>query len=187
MNNKKKLNSADTEKLLSILKTRFEKNMNRHKGIEWAKVQKRLESNPEKMWSLNEMEKTGGEPDLVAQNSKTGDFIFYDCSPESPAGRRSYCYDQEALEKRKANKPLSSAVNIATVMGIQLLTEDEYSALQKLGNFDSKTSSWLSTPSEIRKLGGAIYADYRYGRVFIGHNGADSYYSSRGFRGKLIL
>ena len=161
--------------------------MNRHKGIEWAKVQKRLESNPEKMWSLNEMEKTGGEPDLVAQNSKTGDFIFYDCSPESPAGRRSYCYDQEALEKRKANKPLNSAVNVASGMGIQVLTEDEYSALQKLGNFDSKTSSWLSTPSEIRKLGGAIYADYRYGRVFIGHNGADSYYSSRGFRGKLIL
>ena len=187
---KKKLPPEQCEELLKILKARFEKNTNRHKGIEWAKVQTKLKANPSKLWSLNEMERTGGEPDVVVpiaigNDKKTGEFIFYDCSTESPKGRRSICYDLEALEARKENKPAESAVNMATEMGIELLTEEQYFELQKLGNFDTKTSSWLKTPPEIRKLGGAICGDFRYGRTFIGHNGADSYYAARGFRGSL--
>jgi hypothetical protein len=176
---------TESEALLSVLKARFEKNMNRHKGLEWAKVQAKLEANPEKLRSLNEMESTGGEPDVVGYNEQTGEIIFYDCSAESPKGRRSICYDHEALEARKENKPEDSAMNMAATMGIEILTEDQYRALQQLGEFDMKTSSWLKTPAEIRKLGGAIFADRRYDHVFVYHNGAESYYAARGFRGSL--
>ncbi|MGL4610955.1 MAG: DUF4256 domain-containing protein [Trueperaceae bacterium] len=182
---KKTLSSAQRDELLGILKTRFEKNMNRHKGLEWKNIQTKLEANPEKLWSLSEMEKTGGEPDVVAQDKKTGEYIFYDCSVESPKDRRSLCYDREALEKRKENKPKNNAMDVAAAMGIELLSEEEYRVLQTFGSFDTKTSSWLKTPSEIRKLGGAIFGDYRYGYVFVYHNGADSYYGARGFRGLL--
>jgi hypothetical protein len=173
------------EELLIILKARFEKNMNRHKGLEWAKVQLRLEANTEKLWSLNEMERTGGEPDVVGHDKRTGEYIFFDCAAESPKGRRSVCYDREALEARKEHKPADSAVNMAAVMGIELLSEEQYKELQKLGKFDLKTSSWVKTPSEIRKLGGAVFCDRRYDHVFLYHNGADSYYAARGFRGSL--
>ncbi|MBS3069671.1 DUF4256 domain-containing protein [Candidatus Micrarchaeota archaeon] len=167
------------------LKARFEKNMSRHKGIEWAKVQAKLEANAQRLWSLNEMERTGGEPDVVGHDKKTGEYIFYDCSAESPSGRRSICYDREALEARKAFKPKDSAIGMAAAMGIEILTEEQYRELQKLGNFDAKTSSWVKTLSEIRKLGGAIFADLRYGNVFVYHNGAESYYGGRAFRGEL--
>jgi len=183
--NKKKLSSEQREALLRALKARFEKNMNRHKGLEWAKVQAKLEANPEKLWSLHEMERTGGEPDVIGHDKKSGDYIIYDCSAESPKGRRSVCYDREALEARKEHKPENSAMDMAAAMGIELLTEEQYRELQKLGNFDEKTSSWVKTPSDIRKLGGAIFADYRYGNVFVYHNGAESYYAARGFRGSL--
>ena len=182
---KKELPSARRAELLLILKTRFEKNMPRHQGLDWANVQAKIEANPEKLWSLNEMEETGGEPDVVGQDSKTGEYLFYDCAAESPKGRRSVCYDHEALESRKEYKPGNSAVGMAADMGITLLTEEEYRDLQSLGHFDSKTSSWLATPPEIRKLGGAIFGDYRFGRVFVYHNGAESYYAARGFRGSL--
>ena len=171
--------------LLRTLKTRFEKNMNRHKGLEWAKVQARLVANPEKLRSLSEMEKTGGEPDVIGYDKKTGEYIFCDCSSESPKGRRSLCYDREALESRKEHKPKGSAIEMAAAMDIELLTEEQYRALQKLGNFDTKTSSWLKTPSDIRRLGGALFADRRYDNVFVYHNGAPSYYAARGFRGSL--
>jgi hypothetical protein len=183
--NKKELSPEHHEELLSELKARFEKNMNRHKGLEWPKVQAALEANTEKLWSLGEMERTGGEPDVVGFDKKTGEYIFYDCSAESPKGRRSLCYDRQALESRKEHKPANNAIDMAAAMGIELLTEEEYRELQKLGNFDSKTSSWITTPSEIRKLGGAIFADYRFGRVFVYHNGAESYYAARAFRGSL--
>lgn len=169
--------------LLRALKDRFEKNMNRHKSIDWAQVKARLEAHPEKLWSVNEMERTGGEPDVVAHDPKTGEFLFYDCSPESPEGRRNICYDHEALESRKANKPGDSAMNLAATMGIEMLTEEQYRELQQLGKFDTKTSSWVKTPMEIRKLGGALFCDRRYDHVFTYHNGADSYYGARGFRG----
>lgn len=171
--------------LLGTLKTRFEKNMHRHAGFDWADVQARLEVQAEKLRALNEMEKTGGEPDVVGYDQKTGAFIFFDCSAESPTGRRSVCYDREALDSRKAHKPANNAIDVAAAMGIELLSEEEYLDLQKLGNFDQKTSSWLKTPSEIRKLGGALFGDRRFGRVFIYHNGAQSYYAARGFRGSL--
>src|ERR1700682_4935428 len=183
--NKKDLSPEQRKELLGALKARFEKNMNRHKGLEWAKVQAKLEANAEKLWSLSEMERTGGEPDVVAHDKKTGEYIFYDCSAESPKGRRSLCYDREALESRKEHKPKNNAIDMAAAMGIELLTEEQYRELQKLGNFDAKTSSWITTPSEIRKLGGAIFADYRFGRVFVYHNGAESYYAARAFRGSL--
>ena len=173
------------QELLRTLKARFEKNMNRHKGLEWVKVQAKLEANPEKLSSLHEMERTGGEPDVVGQDKKTGEYIFYDCCAESPKGRRSICYDREALDARKEHKPESSATDMATAMGIELLAEEQYRDLQKFGSFDTKTSSWLKTPSDIRKLGGAIFGDYRYGKVFVYHNGAESYYAARGFRGSL--
>ena len=173
------------EGLLDVLKTRFEKNMNRHKGIKWADVQARLEANPKKLSSLDAMEETGGEPDVVGFDKKTGEYIFYDCSPESPKGRRSICYDHEALEKRKEHKPANSAMNMAAEMGIEILTEEQYRQLQELGKFDLKTSSWVKTPVEIRKHGGAIFCDRRYEHVFMYHNGADSYYAARGFRGSL--
>jgi len=182
---KKELSSKQREELFKILKARFEKNMNRHKGIEWAKVHAKLRANTEKLWSLNAMEETGGEPDVVGYDKKTDEYIFYDCSAESPKDRRSVCYDHEALEKRKEHKPEDSAINMAADMGIEILSEEEYRALQKLGNFDTKTSSWVKTPSEIRKLGGAIFCDRRYNTVFMSHNGADSYYAARGFRGSL--
>jgi len=182
---KKKLSSEQGKGLLSALKARFEKNMNRHKGIDWAKVLAKLEANAEKLWTLNEMEETGGEPDVVGQDKKTGEYIFYDCSAESPKGRRSVCYDHEALEKRKEHKPENSAIEMAADMGIEILTEEQYRELQKLGEFDTKTSSWVKTPSNIRNLGGALYCDRRYDTVFLGHNGADSYYAARGFRGSL--
>src|SRR6187431_677615 len=180
--NKKKLSSEQREELLKTLKARFEKNMNRHKGFEWAKVQAKLEANTEKLYSLNEMEITGGEPDVVGHDKKTGEYIFYDCSAESPKERRSLCYDHEALEKRKEHKPADSAINMASDMGIDLLTEEQYRALQELGNFDTKTSSWVKTPPELRELGGALFCDRRYGKVFVYHNGAQSYYAARGFR-----
>jgi hypothetical protein len=185
--NKKKLSASQCEELLSILKARFEKNMNRHKGFKWATVQVRLDSksSEEKLWSLNEMEMTGGEPDVVDFDKRTGEYIFFDCSAESPKGRRNVCYDHEALEKRKEYKPEDSAINMAADMGIELLTEEQYRVLQKLGKFDTKTSSWVKTPSEIRKLGGALFCDRRYDTVFLFHNGADSYYAARGFRGSL--
>ncbi len=173
------------EELLKTLKARFEKNMNRHKGLEWSKVQAKLEANPKKLRSLNEMETTGGEPDVVGHDKKSGEYIFYDCSAESPKGRRSVCYDREALEARKEHKPKDSAINMAAAMGIELLTEEQYRELQKLGNFDLKTSSWVKTPPEIRKLGGALFCDRRYDHVFLYHNGADSYYGARAFRGSL--
>ncbi len=182
---KNKLSTKQHEELLKTLKTRFEKNTNRHKGIEWAKVQAKLEANPEKLYVLDEMEITGGEPDVVGQDKKTGEYIFYDCSAESPKERRSLCYDHEALEKRKEHKPADSAINMATDMGIEILTEEEYRELQQLGNFDTKTSSWIKTPVDIRKLGGAVFCDRRYDHVFLYHNGADSYYAARGFRGSL--
>lgn len=182
---KKKLPAEEQAALLKTLKTRFEKNMNRHKGIDWAKVQARLEAHPEKMWSLSEMEETGGEPDVVRHNKKTGEYTFYDCSPESPKDRRSVCYDRDALESRKEHKPKNSALGMAAEMGIEVLTEEQYHELQQLGNFDTKTSSWIVTPANIRKLGGALFGDYRYGTVFFYHNGAESYYAARGFRGSL--
>lgn len=173
------------DELLRVLQARFEKHMNRHEGLAWADVQARLEAHPEKLWSLNEMEKTGGEPDVIGKDEKTGEYIFYDCSAESPKGRRSLCYDAEALAARKANPPKDSAMNAAAAMGVELLTEAQYRALQQFGRFDTKTSSWLKTPAEIRELGGAIFGDYRYGQVFVYHNGADSYYAARGFRAEL--
>src|SRR3954469_10508472 len=185
MISKKKLSPEQSEELLSVLKTRFEKNMNRHNGLEWANVQAKLEANTEKVWSLKEMESTGGEPDVVGQDNKTGEYIFYDCSLESPKGRRSLCYDREALESRKEHKPENNAIDMAAAIGIELLTEEQYRELQKLGNFDLKTSSWVKTPAEIRKLGGAIFCDRRYNTVFVYHNGAESYYAARAFRGLL--
>ncbi|MHB8132673.1 MAG: DUF4256 domain-containing protein [Anaerolineaceae bacterium] len=182
---KNELSSEQQEDLLKVLKARFEKNMSRHKDLEWAKVLAKLETSLEKLWSLNEMETTGGEPDVVSYDGKTGEYTFYDCSVESPKGRRNICYDQEALESRKEYKPKASALGMAAAMGIEILSEDQYRALQKLGNFDLKTSTWLKTPVEIRKLGGAIFADRRYDHVFVYHNGAESYYGSRGFRGSL--
>jgi len=183
--NKKELSPAQREELLSALTARFEKNQNRHKDLKWADVQAKLEANPEKLWSLNEMERTGGEPDVVGHDKKTGEYIFYDCSAESPKGRRSICYDGEALASRKENKPENNAMDMATAMGIKLLTEEQYRELQQLGNFDTKTSSWIITPAAIRKLGGALFADRRYDHVFVYHNGAESYYAARGFRGSL--
>jgi hypothetical protein len=187
MKTKKQLSPAQRKKLLTTLKDRFEKNMNRHKGLDWTKVQATLEANTEKLWSLNEMETTGGEPDVVAHDKKTGEYVFYDCAAESPKGRRSLCYDREALNARKEHKPQDSAIDMAAAIGIELLTEEQYRELQKLGEFDLKTSSWVQTPSEIRKLGGALYCDRRYGHVFLYHNGADSYYAARGFRGSLTV
>ncbi len=184
ISSKKKLMPEFTG-LLEKLKERFENNMNRHKGLEWEKIHAKLESNTDKLWSLSEMEGTGGEPDVVGYDKKTGEFIFYDCSAESPAGRRSLCYDREALNSRKEHKPKNSAINMADEMGIEILKEDEYRKLQELGNFDTKTSSWIKTPQDIRELGGAVFADFRYGKVFIYHNGAESYYAARGFRGSL--
>ena len=183
--NKKELSPKQREELLTALKGRFEKNMNRHKGLEWTKVRARLEANIQKLWSLNEMERTGGEPDVVGHDQKTGEYVFYDCSAESPKGRTSVCYDREGLDSRKEFKPKNTAMDMAAAMGIELLTEEEYQELQKLGNFDTKTSSWVKTPADIRKLGGALYCDRRYSRVFVGHNGAQSYYSARAFRGSL--
>ena len=183
--NKKKLSPEQREVLLRALKARFEKNMKRHKGLEWAQVQAKLEAHTEKLWSLNEMERTGGEPDVVGYDRKKGEYTFYDCSAESPQGRRSLCYDREALMFRKEHKPKNNAIDMAASMGIELLTEEQYRELQKLGHFDTTTSSWVKTPSEIRKLGGAIFADFRYGNVFVYHNGAESYYAARAFRGSL--
>jgi hypothetical protein len=182
---KKPLSPKQREELLGVLKVRFEKHLNRHKGLEWAKVQARLEANAEKLWALNEMERTGGEPDVVGQDKKTGEYIFFDCSAQSPKGRVSFCYDREALDSRKEHKPKNSVMDMAAEMGVELLTEEEYFALQKLGEFDTKSSSWVKTPAAIRELGGAIYGDRRYDRVFVGHNGAESYYAGRGFRGSL--
>src|ERR1700731_3797324 len=183
--NKKDLSPEQRQDLLRALNARFEKNMNRHKGLEWTKVQAKLEANAEKLWSLSEMERTGGEPDVIGHDKKTGEYILYDCSAESPNGRRSVCYDSEALESRKENKPKDSAMNMAAAMGIELLTEEQNRELQKLGNFDTKTSSWVKTPSDIRKLGGALFCDRRYDTVFVYHNGAESYYAARAFRGSL--
>jgi len=183
--NKKDLSPGQREGLLGTLKARFEKNMNRHKGLEWPRVQAKLEADAEKLWSLNEMERTGGEPDVVGHDEKTGVYIFYDCSAESPAGRRNFCYDRRALESRKEHKPENSAVDMADAMGIEILTEEQYRELQKLGEFDTKTSSWVKTPVEIRDLGGALFCDRRYNTVFVYHNGAESYYAARGFRGSL--
>ena len=182
---KKELSTGQRENLLTALKARFEANMNRHKGLEWAKVRARLEANTEKLWSLNEMERTGGEPDVVGHKHTSGEYAFYDCSRESPNGRASVCYDREGLESRKEHKPANNAVDMAAAMGIELLTEEQYLELQELGNFDTRTSSWVKAPPEIRKLGGALYGERRYGRVFVGHNGAQSYYSARAFRGWL--
>lgn len=181
----KEISSEEKNHLLKVLKSRFEKNRNRHEGISWDKVRERIEASPFKLWSLNEMEKTGGEPDIVAYESETGEYIFYDCSAESPKGRRSVCYDREGLESRKEYKPKDNAVDMASAMGIELLTEGQYRYLQKLGNFDTKTSSWIHTPAAIRKLGGALFCDCRYDSVFVYHNGAQSYYAARGFRGLL--
>ena len=182
---KQNLSAEHRNELLAELKTRFEENMGRHKGLEWAKVQAKLEAEPKKLWSLSEMERTGGEPDVVGYDKKAGEYIFYDCSQESPKGRRSLCYDRAAWESRKEHKPDSDAVTVAAAMGIELLSEEEYKDLQKLGEFDLKTSSWVRTPADIRSLGGAIFCDHRFGRVFTYHNGAESYYAARGFRGKL--
>src|SRR6478735_12284212 len=181
----KEFSPEQREELLIALKARFEKNMNRHKGLEWTKVQAKLEASAEKLWSLNEMERTGGEPDVVGHDQKTGEYIFYDCSAESPKGRRSLCYDRAALDARKENKPAGSAMDMAAAMGLELLTEEQYRQLQKLGKFDTKTSSWVQTPAAIRKLGGALFCDRRYDTVFLYHNGAESYYAARGFRGLL--
>ena len=183
--NKKKLSPEQSKELLNTLKSRFEKNMKRHKGIEWAKVQAKLEANPEKLWSLDDMETTGGEPDVVGYDKKTGEYIFYDCSVESPKDRRSLCYDRRALESRKEHKPKNSAMDMAADMGIEILTEEQYRELQEMGEFDTKTSSWVKTPGEIRALGGAVFCDRRYNTVFLYHNGAESYYAARGFRGSL--
>ena len=183
--NKKKLSPEQREELLRALKIRFEKNMKRHKGLQWAKVQAKLEANADKLRSLSEMERTGGEPDVVGREKKTGEYVFYDCSAESPQGRRNVCYDREGLEARKAFKPKDNAIDMAAAMGIELLTEKQYRELQKLGNFDTKTSSWVKTPADIRKLGGALFADRRYGKVFVYHNSAPSYYAARAFRGSL--
>ncbi|ASA25795.1 DUF4256 domain-containing protein [Paenibacillus donghaensis] len=185
VNEKKELFLEQQEALLGVLKARFEKNMNRHEGLEWAKVKLRLEANKGKLWSVHEMERTGGEPDVVGYDEESGEYIVYDCSAESPKGRRSVCYDVEALNARKQNKPENSAMEMAAELGIELLTEEQYRELQKLGDFDTKTSSWVRTPSDIRRLGGAIFADFRYGQVFVYHNGAESYYGARGFRGLL--
>ena len=188
MNSKKKeLSSEQRDELLSLLKSRFEKNRNRHEGIEWANVQAKLDVNPEKLWSLNEMELTGGEPDVIGHDKTTDEYIVYDCSAESPKGRRSICYDREGQESRKEHKPATNAIDMATAMGIELLTEAQYQDLQKLGKFDTKTSSWVQTPADIRQLGGALFADYRYGHVFLYHNGAESYYGARAFRGSLRI
>ena len=183
--NKKELSPEQRGELLSALKACFEKNMNRHQGLAWANVQAKLEAHPEKLWSLNEMEGTGGEPDVVGFDKKTGEYVFYDCAAESPKGRRSVCYDREGLESRKEHQPENNAIEMAAAMGIELLSEEQYRELQQLGNFDLKTSSWVKTPAEIRKLGGAIFADFRYGNVFVYHNGAQSYYAGRAFRGSL--
>ena len=185
--NRQELNSEQTEELLNILQTRFEKNMQRHQGIEWVKIHERLKSNADKLWSINEMDITGGEPDIVGYDQNTDEFIFMDCSVESPVGRRSICYDREGLESRKENRPENNAIDMATEMGIEILSEEQYRALQKLGKFDAKTSSWIKTPDEIRKLGGALFSDFRYGTVFVYHNGAQSYYAARAFRGSLRL
>jgi len=185
MENRKRVSPEQKEELIQILKTRFQKNANRHSGLEWEKVVERLEAQPEKLWSLNEMEQTGGEPDVIGQDKNTGEFIFADCSAESPKGRRSYCYDRAAWESRKEYKPENNVIDVAAEMGIELLTEEHYRALQQLGQFDSKTSSWIKTPEEIRKLGGAVFCDRRYNQVFLYHNGAESYYAARGFRGLL--
>ena len=182
---KKQLSPEQHEELLNALKARFEKNINRHKGLEWSKVQAKLEANTEKLWSLNEMERTGGEPDVVGHDKKTGEYIFYDCSAESPKGRRSVCYDRKALESRKEHKPKNNAIDMAAAIGIELLTEEQYRELQKLGEFDTKTSSWVQTPTDIRELGGALFCDRRYNHVFVYHNGAESYYAARAFRGSL--
>jgi hypothetical protein len=184
-NSKVELSPKQREELLATLKARFEKNLNRHPGLVWAKIQSKLEATPEKLWSLNEMERTGGEPDVVGQDKKTGEYLFFDCSPESPKARTSLCYDREALDSRKEHKPKNSAKDMAAAMGVEVLTEDQYQDLQKAGEFDTKSSSWLTTPADIRKLGGAIFGDRRFGRVFIYHNGAESYYAGRGFRGWL--
>ena len=184
-NTKKSLSSTQTDELLRTLKTRFEKNMNRHKGLDWSNVQSRLQAKPEKLWSLDEMEFSGGEPDVVGYDKKTGEFIFYDCAAESPKGRRSICYDAEALASRKEHKPKDSALEMAASMGIKILTEEEYRELQELGEFDTKTSSWVQTPDAIRERGGALFCDRRYDHVFVYHNGAESYYAARGFRGSL--
>ena len=183
--NKKDLSPEQREELLKVLKARFEKNMDRHQGLEWSQVHAKLEAHAEKLWSLSEMERTGGEPDVIGHDKKTGEYIFYDCSAESPKDRRSLCYDREALESRKEHKPANNAMDVAAAMGIELLSEEQYRALQKLGNFDTKTSSWVQTPSAIRKLGGALFCDRRYDTVFLYHNGAESYYAARGFRGSL--
>ena len=183
--NKKKLSPEQREELLRALKARFEKNLNRHQGLQWAKVQAKLEANPDKLWSLNEMERTGGEPDVVGHDKRAGEYIFYDCSAESPKDRRSLCYDREALDSRKEHKPKNNAIDMAAAMGIELLTEEQYRELQKLGDFDTKTSSWVTTPPDIRELGGALFCDRRFGHVFLYHNGAESYYAARGFRGSL--
>jgi hypothetical protein len=183
--NKKEFSPKQREALLTALKARFEKNMNRHRALEWAKVQAKLEASAEKLWSLNEMERTGGEPDVVGHDKKTGEFIFFDCSAESPKGRTSLCYDREALDSRKEFKPKNTAMDMAAALGVELLTEEQYRELQKLGEFDTKSSSWVKTPAEMRKLGGALFGDRRFGRVFFYHNGAESYYSGRGFRGWL--
>jgi len=182
---KGQLSPKDRDELLRTLKSRFEKNIGRHKGVDWSKVQAKLEAAPDKLWTLNEMETTGGEPDVVGHDKKTREYLFYDCSAESPIGRRSFCYDREALDARKENKPKNNALDVAASIGIELLTEEEYRELQKLGNFDTKTSSWVKTPLEIRKLGGALFCDRRYDTVFVYHNGAESYYAARGFRGWL--
>jgi hypothetical protein len=184
-NHKNELSAEEREDLLKMLKARFEKHMKRHAGLDWAKVQAKLEAHPEKLWSLSAMEKTGGQPDVVGHDKATGEFVFFDCAPESPAARASLCYDREALEARKEHKPKNSAMDLAAAMGIELLTEEEYQELQKLGEFDTKSSSWIKTPAEMRKLGGALFGDRRFGRVFFYHNGAQSYYSGRGFRGSL--
>jgi len=183
--NKKQLSPEQRKELLRTLQTRFEKNMNRHNGVAWAEVQAKLEANAEKLWSLHEMERTGGEPDVVGHDKKTGEHIFYDCSAESPKGRRSLCYDREALDSRKEAKPKDSAIDVAAALGIELLTEEQYRELQELGEFDTKTSSWVKTPSDVRKLGGALFCDRRFNMVFVYHNGADSYFAARGFRGSL--
>lgn len=184
-NSKKVLKEEHQKELIDLLQSRFEKNTSRHKDLDWQKIQAKLESNPAKLWSLNEMERTGGEPDVVGYDKKSDEYLFYDCSAETPADRRSYCYDREALDKRKANKPANCAIDVAVEMGIELLTEEEYRQLQQLGKFDLKTSSWIKTPEAIRKLGGALFCDRRYDQVFVYHNGADSYYAARAFRGSL--
>ncbi|HEX8296373.1 MAG TPA: DUF4256 domain-containing protein [Chthoniobacteraceae bacterium] len=184
---KRALSLQQGEELLGVLETRFEENRRRHEGVQWVQVKAKLEARPEKLWSLSEMERTGGEPDVVGRDEKTGDFLFFDCSAESPKGRRSVCYDREGLDSRKEHKPANDALEMATAMGIELLTEEQYGELQRLGEFDNKTSSWVKTPAEIRKLGGALYCERRYGRIFVGHNGAQSYYAVRGFRGWLAV